>query len=128
MDWLRLILFIIVIHMFRTLLKEQAPLFSFLLGIMAVTFIYLYILDPLIELFALFESFIQRTPLQPYYVQIIFKMIGVSYLIDFFQLLLKDAGAEALGLLVDTIGKIMLLIIAIPVIEEMFMFILTLLD
>ncbi|WP_186808959.1 SpoIIIAC/SpoIIIAD family protein [Halolactibacillus sp. JCM 19043] len=128
MDWLRLILFIIIIHMFRTLLKEQAPLFSFLLGIMAVIFIYLYIIDPLAELFGLFETFISMTSIQSHYVGIIFKMIGVSYLIDFFHLLLKDAGAEALGMLVDTIGKIMLLIMAIPVIEDMFTFILTLLD
>lgn len=128
MEWFRLILFVIVVHLFRTLLKEQVPIFSFLLGMMAIISVYLYIITPLSDIFQLFESFLTITKTQSLYMRVIFKMIGISYLIDFFQLLLKDAQAFALAMLVETIGKVMLLIISIPIIEDMFQFILTLID
>ncbi|GEN57240.1 hypothetical protein GCM10012290_10950 [Halolactibacillus alkaliphilus] len=128
MEWLRLILLIVVGHLFRLLLKDQAPLFSFAIGIVVFIFVYLYIIEPLAHVFNLLHQFIVMSGVKTTYLVTIIKMMSISYIVHFFQLLLKDTGSEALGLLVELVGMVMLLVIAVPVIEDVLVFIVALLD
>ena len=50
-----------------------------------------------------------------YYIKLIMKMIGITYLCEFGTQICKDVGQGAIALQVELFGKIMVLIIGLPI-------------
>lgn len=53
------------------------------------------------------------------YVQILLKMLGITYIAEFGSGLCKDAGYGAVGGQIEFYGKLMLLVVSMPIIENL---------
>lgn len=101
---------------FVVLLKEQKPALSFLLTIAICVLLVSNILDyvmVLAEGMELFEAYFDSSG---YYIKLILKMIGITYLCEFGTSLCKDSGQGAIASQVEMFGKIMILITGLPIV------------
>ena len=53
------------------------------------------------------------------YIEIMFKVIGVSYMCEFISSLCKDAGENSIAVKVDTMGKLIIISASLPVFKEL---------
>jgi len=100
---------------FIVLLKEKTSVFSFLLMLAICMLIMFWVLDYsmiLLEGFEVFETYFDSNG---YYIKLILKMVGVTYLCEFGTQICKDVGQGAIALQVELFGKIMVLIIGLPI-------------
>lgn len=100
---------------FIVLLKEKTSVFSFLLMLAICMLIMFWVLDYsmiLLEGLEVFETYFDSNG---YYIKLILKMVGVTYLCEFGTQICKDVGQGAIALQVELFGKIMVLIIGLPI-------------
>ena len=100
---------------FIVLLKEKTSALAILLMLAICMLIMFWVLDYsviLLEGFKIFEAYFDSGG---YYIKIILKMVGVTYLCEFGTQICKDVGQGAIALQVELFGKIMVLIIGLPI-------------
>lgn len=100
---------------FIVLLKEKNSSLSFFLMLAICMLIMFKLLDYmmiLLEGFKVFEAYFDSSG---YYIKLILKMVGVTYLCEFGTQICKDVGQGAIALQVELFGKIMVLIIGLPI-------------
>lgn len=101
---------------FVVLIREQKPALSFLLTIAICVLLVSNILDYVMVLakgMELFEAYFDSSG---YYIKLILKMIGITYLCEFGISICKDAGQGAIASQVEMFGKIMVLITGLPIV------------
>ena len=100
---------------FIVLLKEKNSSLSFFLMLAICMLIMFKLLDYmmiLLEGFKVFEAYFDSSV---YYIKLILKMVGVTYLCEFGTQICKDVGQGAIALQVELFGKIIVLIIGLPI-------------
>lgn len=101
---------------FILLLKEQKASLSFLLTLAICIVFVFYILeyaDILLNGLLVFENYFDSSG---YYIKLILKMIGITYLCEFGTQICKDVGQGAIAGQVEMFGKIMVLIVGLPIV------------
>lgn len=101
---------------FILLLKEQKASLSFLLTLAICIVFVFYILeyaDILLDGLLVFENYFDSSG---YYIKLILKMIGITYLCEFGTQICKDVGQGAIAGQVEMFGKIMVLIVGLPIV------------
>lgn len=53
------------------------------------------------------------------YIQVLLKMLGITYVAEFGSALCRDAGYGAIGGQIEFYGKLMLLVVSMPIIENL---------
>ena len=53
------------------------------------------------------------------YIEIMFKVIGISYMCEFISAVCKDAGESSIAMKVDVAGKLIILTASLPVFKEL---------
>ncbi|MBM7646330.1 stage III sporulation protein AD [Scopulibacillus daqui] len=96
-------------------LKEQKPVFAFLLTVFVGVFIFLFLIDQIKEVINMLEKIAESAHLNPVYVETILKIIGIAYIAEFGMQITKDAGQGSLASKIELAGKILILVMAIPI-------------
>lgn len=111
----KIVVLAVVGVIFIVLLKEKNATLSFFLMLAICMLIMFKLLDYmmiLLEGFKVFEAYFDSGS---YYIKLILKMVGVTYLCEFGTQICKDVGQGAIALQVEVFGKIMVLIIGLPI-------------
>ena len=90
--------------------------FSLFVRLVAVIILLVFIASQLSSVFEIIYDLAGRIQMENVYLSIILKVIGVAYLAEFGYKLCKDGGEEALGSAVQFAGKVMIFMVASPVI------------
>ena len=109
----------IVTAMFSLLLKQYKPEFSLAVSVLGTVFIFSLILFQMIPLFSTVRSIMTRSNFSYGYVKIILKALGISYVAETGTEICRESGHLALASKVELAGKTAILIIAIPMFEEL---------
>lgn len=102
--------------LFVVLLKEQKQSLSFLLAIAICFLLMSYIMEYakiLVDGMDVFEAYFDSSG---YYIKLILKMVGITYLCEFGTQICKDMGQGAIAAQVEMFGKIMVLITGLPIV------------
>ncbi|OJF16497.1 MAG: stage III sporulation protein AD [Bacillaceae bacterium G1] len=99
------------------ILREQIPQFAFLLVAMVGLFIFLFLLDKIVQIIDLIRQLAQRTELNNIFLETILKIIGIAYIAEFGAQIARDAGEVGIGAKIELAGKIFILVMAIPIIS-----------
>ncbi|MFW2487596.1 stage III sporulation protein AD [Clostridium chromiireducens] len=102
-------LFLILI--FRHL-NSSLPTF---IGLAAGTLILLIMIEPLKEVIDFIRDITERANIDTIYIGIVLKILAIAYIASFSSALCKDANADSLAAQIDLSGKIMILVLAIPI-------------
>jgi len=99
------------------IVREQKPMFAFLLAAFTGLFIFLYVIGRIEAIIAVLEDLANRSGVPSIYLKTILKIIGIAYIAEFGAQIVRDAGQESIASKIEFAGKIFILVMAIPIIS-----------
>lgn len=95
----------------RTIGSEFAIFISLVTGIL----IFFMIFDKLIYVVETLSQLAKNTSIEFTYFSTILKIIGIAYIVEFGAQISRDAGEEAIASKIELGGKIVMMVLAIPI-------------
>jgi stage III sporulation protein AD len=86
-----------------------------LLSLTAGALILLIMIEPLKEIIDFLRQIADKANIDTVYIGIVLKILAIAYIASFSSALCKDANADSLAAQIDLSGKIMILVLAIPI-------------
>ena len=97
------------------MLKQSGSSINILLALVTGALIFLIISEPLKEIITFLQDMSDKADINSVYVGIVLKIVGIAYIASFASALCKDANVDSLATQIDFAGKIMILVLAIPI-------------
>jgi len=116
MDIVQIVVFAIIASILYLILKDMNETFAFLLIIITGIVIFLSIVSQIGVIIDLINSLGKKANIEGLYLETILKIIGIAYLTEIGANITKDAGLESVASKIELSGKIIILILAIPII------------
>ena len=101
------------------LLKSTKPELSFAVTITGVIVILLFVIDSLRNVLIAFSAIAQTTGIQNGLLKILLKIVGVGYITEFGAGILQDFGSSAVADKVVLGGKIVIVVLSLPVVQSL---------
>lgn len=98
------------------ILREQKPLFAFLLTLFTGVLIFLFLVGKIAEVIEVLRNIAERSGINLVFLNTMLKIIGIAYIAEFAAQITRDAGAESIASKIELAGKILILFMAIPII------------
>lgn len=98
------------------MVREMKPQFSTIISMAACVVIFFYAVSRLEALAELFQEMTGYVTIQDGYLEILLKIVGISYIADFASGICRDAGFSAVAGQIELFGKISVLTISTPVV------------
>lgn len=96
-------------------LRERYPALAVQLMIAFVATVFLLLVPVLSTVVGVFVDLGRRASLQTMYLDTVLRVIGVAYVASFGAQLCKDAKEEALAVAIELAGKVIIALLALPV-------------
>ncbi|MBO5244898.1 MAG: stage III sporulation protein AD [Selenomonadales bacterium] len=96
--------------------KRSHPELAVQITIVVAGMVFLLVLGKLRAIIGLFEQMAQRAGVGEVYLVILLKIIGIAYLTEFGAQICRDSGEGAIAGKVELAGKVMILVMAVPII------------
>nr|WP_307990399.1 stage III sporulation protein AD [uncultured Niameybacter sp.] len=116
MDIMKLTGFALAAVILTLFVGENHKMAGNLIRIFACSLLLILILPQLQVIFSIIHDLSTKMSLDDTYLKIIFKIIGIAYIAEFGYQLCKDAGEGAIGSKVQLAGKVLILVLASPII------------
>ena len=100
------------------LLKATKPELALAVTIAGSIVLLLFVFDLLQGSFSVFRKIAEMTGVEVSLVKLVLKMIGVGYLVEFSAGILSDFGQNSLADKLVLCGKIVILVLAVPILES----------
>lgn len=110
------------------LLKSTKPELSFAVTIAGSIILLLFAFELFGNSLSIFEEIASATGIRTSLIKILLKMLGIGYLVEFTAGVLKDFGQNSLADKLVFCGKVVILVLAIPILESVLGFIRDLLE
>jgi stage III sporulation protein AD len=85
------------------------------IGLTSGALILLIMIEPLKEIIDFLRQIADKANIDTVYIGIVLKILAIAYIASFSSALCKDANADSLATQIDLSGKIMILVLAIPI-------------
>ncbi|MGL4761527.1 MAG: stage III sporulation protein AD [Sarcina sp.] len=115
MEIIKIVSFALVALFFYILLKESKSAVAFGLVLAAGVAIFVFMMPHLQEIIFFVRDMAMDAGIDIVYVEIVMKIIGISYIASFCVELCKDSGSGILASKVEFAAKILILVLAIPI-------------
>ncbi|MFM9330310.1 MULTISPECIES: stage III sporulation protein AD [Paenibacillus] len=99
------------------ILKEQKPIFAFLLVTVTGIVIFLFLLGKISAVIRVLEQLADRSGVNHVFFTTILKIIGVAYIAEFGAQIVRDAGQDSIASKIELTGKILIMVMAIPIVS-----------
>lgn len=96
-------------------LRKQSPEFALLIGIVTGVLIFIFVSGKIGEVIDLLRVLADGAGVHAGYLGIVLKVIGISYIAEFATELCMDAGERAIATKIQFAGKVLILVVASPV-------------
>jgi stage III sporulation protein AD len=107
----------LIVTILILLLKEQKPHFAFLLAIVAGIIIFLYLIGKISSVIRVLERLAVQADIDMVFLETILKIIGIAYIAEFGAQITRDAGQGAIASKIELAGKVLIMVMAIPIIS-----------
>ena len=101
------------------LLKPHKPEVAALLSIVGGIMVILLVVEGLGEIISNIQALVGRTGIQSELFSILLRIIGIGYLTEFAANICTEAGNQSMAAKVVIAGKVIILVIALPVINNL---------
>ncbi len=110
------------------ILKETKPELAFAVTIAGSIILLLFIFEAFRDSVGIFGHIAEISGIDNSLVKIVLKMVGIGYLVEFSAGILTDFGQASLADKLTFCGKVIILVLAIPIIESLLSLIVNLLE
>jgi stage III sporulation protein AD len=100
------------------LLRKERPELALGAALVAGLMLFSMILPRLSSVISVFGGLASESGLEPLYFGIILKVLAISYIADFAAAICRDAGEELIASRVEMAGKVLILVSALPIVQE----------
>ncbi|MBQ2897393.1 MAG: hypothetical protein IJE46_03600 [Clostridia bacterium] len=100
-------------------LKQYRPEFATVVITILGALFFVYISSSVTKIFDYISRICNYTGINIIYIEVMFKVIGVSYICEFVSAVCKDAGVSSVAVKVDIAGKLIILLASMPVFKEL---------
>ena len=107
----------VVLTVFQAHLREEQPAWAVLVGISFVTVVFLTLIPQFSSSFDSLTSLAREANVSSLYLSPVLKTIGVAYLTSFGVQISSEAGEEAISGMIELAGKLVILLIALPLLQ-----------
>ena len=98
------------------LLKEQKPQIAFLLSIMTGVTIFVFLVGKIAIIIQTIERLAVESNIDIIFLETILKIIGIAYIAEFGAQISRDAGEGSIANKIELAGKILIMVLALPII------------
>lgn len=98
-------------------LKQKASSIAFTLSMLAGTVIFLLLLDKIAAVMTVLQKLAMQAQVDPVFLTMILKIIGIAYITEFGAQVVRDAGEGAIAAKIELAGKILILVLAVPILQ-----------
>jgi len=116
MDILQIVMLGIIASLLYMTLKDINATFAFFLILMTGIIILLVIIQHIGTVFNLITTLGEKANIDGLYMETILKIIGIAYITEIGANITKDAGLESVASKIELAGKILIMVMAIPII------------
>lgn len=109
----------IVATLLTLIMKKQSPEFGLYISLATGVIIFFMIIGQLEDVIQVMESLADKVKLNLSYMKIVFKIIGIAYISEFGAQLCKDAGQGALAMKLEFSGKLLMLVVSLPILTTL---------
>ncbi|WP_426453396.1 stage III sporulation protein AD [Paenibacillus sp. S-38] len=99
------------------IIKEQKPMFAFLLTAFTGITIFLFLIGKIALVIGVLEDLANRADIHMIFLKTILKIIGIAYIAEFGAQIVRDAGQESVASKIELSGKILIMVMAIPIVS-----------
>lgn len=95
--------------------QSKKPELALLVSLATGIVIFSMILDKLKYVMEVLNNLVTKTNIEFAYFSVIIKIIGIAYIVEFGAQISRDAGEEAIASKVELGGKVVMMILALPI-------------
>ncbi|AIG25995.1 stage III sporulation protein AD [Brevibacillus sp. 7WMA2] len=117
MDIVQIVGLGLVATLLALVIKEQKPLFAFLLAIVSGVIIFTFLIGKISDVIRVLEKLAVHADLNLVFLSTILKIIGIAYIAEFGAQVTRDAGQGAIASKIELAGKVLILVMAVPIIQ-----------
>lgn len=99
------------------IIKEQKPIFAFLLATFTGIIIFLFLINQIRIVIQTLELLAEKSNVNTIFLKTILKIIGIAYIAEFGAQIVRDAGQESIASKIELAGKMLILVMAVPIIS-----------
>lgn len=116
MDIFKLVAFAILAVSIILILKEQKKEMALMLSIIAGISLLIYAVTQLSGVMNLLNELVTKSGINSQFLTIILKVTGIAYIVEFGKNICMDAGESAIANKLETAGKVVVLVLSVPLI------------
>jgi len=119
LDILQIVAFGIVTAIIITTLRTLKPEIAIQASVVAGIIIFILFIGKLAPVFDLIKIYSGRVNIDIQYLPALLKIIGIAYIAEFGAEICRDAGENAIASKIELAGKVLIAIMAIPIITSL---------
>ncbi|MCX7781029.1 MAG: stage III sporulation protein AD [Negativicutes bacterium] len=116
MEMLQIIGLGFVVMLLSLIIKQQRPELAVQLSLTLATVIFLLVLSKISVVLNLFRDLAEKANISQMYLNTILKIIGIAYITEFGAQVCRDANEGAIASKIEFAGKVLVMVMAIPII------------
>lgn len=101
-------------------IKQQRPEFAVQLSLLVGIMFFTFIIGKVNTVVSVFNQLAQRANINMYYMGTVLKIIGIAYVSEFGAQICRDAGEGAIASKIEFVAKVLIMVMAIPIIIAVF--------
>lgn len=109
----------IIATVLSVILKQQKPEFSLQVSIVTGLIIFIFVISKLNYVIEVLNNLAIRVDMDLLYFSTILKVIGVAYIAEFGAQIARDAGESAIASKIELAGKILIMVLAVPILTSL---------
>lgn len=117
MEFLQIVGLGLIATFISMVLRDQKPSFAFLIAMITGIIIFLFVIDHLIKVIYVLQKIVFQAEIDILYLETVLKIIGISYITEFAAQISRDAGEGSIASRIELAGKVLIMIMAIPIIQ-----------
>jgi stage III sporulation protein AD len=107
----------LMVTILTLIIKEQKPELAFLLAVFTGIVIFLFLIGKISSIIRILEDLATKSGINMVFLKTILKIIGIAYIAEFGAQTVRDAGQESIASKIELSGKILIMMMAIPIIS-----------
>lgn len=115
MEIVQVVIIGLIAAIILTLLKEEKPEIALQLSLAVGIVIFLFMMSKLTVVIEALQNIALKVKVDIVYINVVLKIIGISYLASFGMEICKDAGQSSIAGKIEFAGKILIIVLAIPI-------------
>jgi stage III sporulation protein AD len=95
--------------------KEEKPSVATQISLVSGVLLLLFLLSPIGEVITFLKDMSSKADIDSFYITLVLKIVGITYIATFATEICKEAGAQGIASRIELAAKILILVIAMPI-------------